>query len=83
MDSLTKSWLYQDSFEKPQIEVLYRKAIDGGLNLTNIKCKMKANMLTNFMQTANNKEFMTKGLTALACCVKLRQICDLWLHFLS
>ena len=42
MQSKIKSGLNQDAFEKPQEEVLYRKKEDGGLNLTNIKLKMKA-----------------------------------------
>ena len=44
-------------FEKPQEEVLYRKKLDGGLNLTNIKFKMKAFLITNFLQTACNSDF--------------------------
>ena len=57
MQSKIKSWLNQDAFEKPQEEVLYRKKEDGGLNLTNIKLKMKAYLITNFLQTAINKDF--------------------------
>ena len=57
MQSKIKSWLNQDTFEKPQEEVLYRKKLDGGLNLTNIKFKMKAFLITNFLQTACNKDF--------------------------
>ena len=57
MQSKIKSWLNQDAFEKPQEEVLYRKKEDGGLNLTNIKLKMKAYLITNFIQTAINKDF--------------------------
>merc|ERR1712177_17409 len=37
--------------------VLYRKKFDGGLNLTNIKFKMKAFLITNFLQTACNSDF--------------------------
>ena len=57
MQSKIKSWLNQDTFEKPQEEILYRKKEDGGLNLTNIKFKMKAYLITNFLQTACNDEF--------------------------
>ena len=39
MQSKIKTWLNQDTFEKPQEEVLYRKKEDGSLNLTNIKQK--------------------------------------------
>ena len=55
MQSKIKSWLNQDTFEKPQEEILYRKKEDGGLNLTNIKFKMKAYLITNFLQTACNE----------------------------
>ena len=58
MESKVKSWLNQHSFEKPEVEVLYRTIEDGGLGLTNIHQKMNANLLTSFMQTAKNKEFM-------------------------
>ena len=44
-------------FEKPQEEVLYMKKDKGGLNLINIKLKMKAYLLTNFLQTAINEDF--------------------------
>ena len=57
MQSKIKSWLNQYTFEKPQEEILYRKKEDGGLNLTNIKFKMKAYLITNFLQTACNSEF--------------------------
>ena len=57
MQAKIKSWLTQDMFEKPQEMVLYRKKLDGGLNLTNIKFKMKAFLITNFLQTACNSEF--------------------------
>ena len=57
MQAKIKTWLNQDTFEKPQEEVLYRKKEDGGLNLTNIKQKMKAYLLTNFLQTAINDRF--------------------------
>jgi len=57
MQSKIKSWLNQDTFEKPKEEILYRKKEDGGLNLTNIKFKMKAYLITNFLQTVCNQEF--------------------------
>ena len=58
MESKVKSWLNQDTFEKPQREVLYRKTIEGGLSLTNIKQKLLPHLLTNFLQTATNTDFM-------------------------
>ena len=36
-----KSWLNQDTFEKPQEEVLYRKKEEGVLNHADIKYKMR------------------------------------------
>merc|ERR1712098_273433 len=45
MQSKIKSWLNQDTFEKPQEEILYRKKEDGGLNLTNKRFKMKAYLI--------------------------------------
>lgn len=57
IDSRIKSWVYQDNFEKPEQEILCRKIEDGGLGLTNLRQKMKANLLCNFMQTAKNDNF--------------------------
>ena len=53
-----KSWFNQDIFEKLQEEVLYRKKEDGGLNLTNVRQKVQAYLLTNFLQTSINNEFL-------------------------
>ena len=53
IQSSVKSWLNQDTFE-----VLYRKKEDGGLNLTNLRYKMQATLLTNFLQTAINNNFL-------------------------
>ena len=40
IDSKIKSWMYQDNFEKSELEILYRKIKDGGLGLTNVCQKM-------------------------------------------
>ena len=46
MESLCKSYIYQDLLEKPDELMLYRKVEQGGLGLHNIKCKAKASLLS-------------------------------------
>ena len=42
---------------KPEQEVLYRKTENGGLGMTNILIKMKANLLCGFLRTALNSKY--------------------------
>ena len=52
-----KSWLYQDTFAKPEEMVIHRPHIYGGLGLHSVKYKALAGYITTFLQTASNPSF--------------------------
>ena len=54
MESLCKSYIYQDMLEKPSELALYRKVEHGGLGLHSCKCKALASLISTFLQTAAN-----------------------------
>ena len=56
INSLTKSWLYQDMLLKPS--VLYRSTVDGGLGLLNVKVRATALLIRTFLETAVNPNFI-------------------------
>ena len=57
INSLTKSWLYQDLLEKPTELVMYRKKKDGGLGVQNVGVRAMALMYRLFLETAANPSF--------------------------
>ena len=57
--SSIKSWMYADLIVKPQEELIFRSIKEGGLGLQNIQAKASANLITSFIQTSINKEFIT------------------------
>ena len=57
INSACKSWLYQDTFAKPEESVLYRPHQHGGLGLHTVKFKSLAGFITTFLQTAVNTTF--------------------------
>ena len=57
IESLCKSYIYQDMLEKPSELVLFRKVEQGGLGLPNIKCKALACLISTFIETAVNPKF--------------------------
>ena len=52
MTSAAKSWLYRDMFFKPEEIIMYRRVIDGGLGLINIRLKALAGLIRSFLETA-------------------------------
>ena len=57
MESLCKSFIYQDMFEKPSELVLHRRVEHGGLGLHHIQSKALASLIATFIQTAANPKF--------------------------
>ena len=57
IESLSKSYIYQDLLEKPSELVLYRRVEHGGLGLHSCKCKALASLISSFLQTAANPRF--------------------------
>ena len=60
-----KSWLYQDTFAKPEEMVLHRPHSYGGLGLHSVKYKSLAGYITTFLQTASNPSFCPNLLHSL------------------
>ena len=58
INSLTKSWLYQDLLLKSSELVLYRNTVDGGLGLHNVKVRASALLIRTFLETAVNPNFI-------------------------
>ena len=58
INSLTKSWLYQDLLLKPSELVLFRSTVDGGLDLLNVKVRATALLIRTFLETAVNPNFI-------------------------
>ena len=56
--SSVKSWLYKDQFEKPEDIILYRPIELGGLGLDHLKSKANARLITSFLETAINPNFL-------------------------
>lgn len=49
INSIAKSFIYQDSLEKPEELILYRPESDGGLGLEHIGLKAQASKIKNFI----------------------------------
>ena len=54
-----KSYLYQDMLQKPSELVLFRPANEGGLGLQHVKCKAMAHLISVFLQTAANPQYIS------------------------
>ena len=57
MYSAIKSWMYADSYLKPEEEILIREVQDGGLGLACIESKCLATLTVTFIQAAINPEY--------------------------
>ena len=57
INSMLKSWIYADQFEKPEEIILFRPASMGGLGLQNVKIRAQACLTRTFMETAANPSF--------------------------
>ena len=57
INSVVKSWLYQDCLEKPSELALYRDSMDGGLGLFHVKIRALALLIRSFLETASNPKF--------------------------
>jgi hypothetical protein len=57
INSMIKSWLYQDLLLKPSELVLFRKTDDGGLGLLNVKVRAMSLLIRTSLETAANPTF--------------------------
>ena len=53
-----KAFIYTDLLEKPDELILYRDIEDGGLGMMNIQTRAKAALISTFLQTAINPNFI-------------------------
>ena len=58
VNSIVKSWVYQDCLEKPNELVLFRSNKDGGLGLLNVRVRAVACLIKSFMETAADPQFL-------------------------
>ena len=59
INSIAKSYIYQDMLEKPEELILYRQEHDGGLGLENVGIKAQAMKIKNFLQMEANPKYTT------------------------
>ena len=57
--------MYQDSLLKPEEEILYGKINDGGLGLSHIESKSKANFILSFLQSTINPNFTKNSISSI------------------
>ena len=57
INSVVKSWLYQDCLENPSELALYKDSMDGGPGLFHVKIRAVALLITSFIETASNPKF--------------------------
>jgi hypothetical protein len=58
INSIIKSWLYADLFEKPEELVMHRPRLKGGLGVHHVKYKAQAILIRSFLETALSANFI-------------------------
>ena len=54
-----RSYLFQDLLQKPSELVMFRPVDEGGLGLQHVKCKALAHLISVFLQTAANPQYIS------------------------